>query len=252
MPLDSRDWGKFALFVVLVLSSLAIGATLADIGASKPGASSVEERRLLIRTGTLFTKDGVPIALSGFDSEIQTDKQPQAGSPVGPKQIKDVIVRSGSAFVRAQDLSKLLRTHINNDKLTDMLVETKGSEIKISGHLKKVIPVHLEIKGPVSVTETGLIDLHESSMKVDKLPMKGLSEMLGMDPGHVVGNDLSKGLKANKEDILLDPSTLWGMSVHGKLTQVKVVNNGLMLIYGAVRKPMQSKTKQTASIAKGN
>lgn len=159
-----------------------------------------------------------------------------------------MIVRSGSAFVRAQDLSKLLKTHIKNDKLSDLAVETAGDEMKISGHLKKAIPIHFEIKGPVSLTQAGLIDLHESSMKVDKLPMKGLAEMLGMDPGNVVGKDPSKGLQATKNDIFMDPAELWGMSVHGKLTTVKVVNNGLMLVYGSA----PTHEKKTARLHAGN
>jgi hypothetical protein len=66
----------------------------------------------------------------------------------------------------AQDLGKLIRNHIHNDKVTDVTVKTRGSELKLSGHLKKAIPVHFEITGPISVTQNGLIDLHESSMKV--------------------------------------------------------------------------------------
>lgn len=228
MLLPSVKWRTPAVFAVLLCAG--IGATLADIDKHNANSSGIEQRRLIIRSGTLFTKDGVPINLSGFDSEIESDKLPQGGAP---KQIKDVIVRSGSAFVRAQDLSKLLKTHIKNDKLSDLAVEAAGDEIKISGHLKKAIPIHFEIKGPVSLTQAGLIDLHESSMKVDKLPMKGLAEMLGMDPGNVVGKDPSKGLQATKNDIIMDPAELWGMSVHGKLTAVKVVNNGLMLLYGS-------------------
>jgi hypothetical protein len=75
--------------------------------------------------------------------------------------------------------------------------------------------------------------------------------MLGMDLGHVVGKDSGNGLKADKEDILLDPAALWGMSVHGKLTQVKVVNNGLMLIYGSARKPVQNSTTKLAAAVSG-
>ena len=244
MLLSLVTW-RTAVFVALVCTGICV--TVADISAHKPNPSTLEERRLVIRSGTLFTKDGIPISLSGFDSEIQSDKSVQAGISE-PKQIKDVIVRSGTAFVRSQDLTKLLRTHINNDKLSNLAVETRDGEMKISGHLKRTVPVHFEIKGPVSLTQAGLIDLHESSMKVDKLPMKGLAEMLGMDPGHVVGNDSSRGLQAGKEDILMDPAALWGMSVHGKLTQVKVVNNGLMLIYGSAPKPV-SKGASVASIA---
>ncbi len=229
MLLRSINWRRPVVIAALICAG--IGATLADIDQHKANSSGTEERRLIIRSGTLFTKDGVPINLSGFDSEIESDKPAQANT--APKQIKDVIVLSGTAFIRAQDLSKLLKTHIKNDKLTDLAVETSGEEIKISGSLKKAIPVHFEIKGPVSLTQAGLIDLHEESMKIDKLPMRGLADMLGMAPGHVVGKDPNKGLQATKNDILMDPAELWGMSVHGKLTAAKVVKNGLMLVYGS-------------------
>ena len=240
------NWRRPIVFAALLCAG--IGATVADIDKHDAKSSGTEERRLIIRSGTLFTKDGVPISLSGFDSEIESGKPAQAGANGGPKQIEDVIVRSGTAFVRAQDLSKLLKSHIKNDKLNDLALQTEGDQIKISGHLKKAIPVHFEIKGPVSLTQAGLIDLHESSMKVDKLPMKGLADMLGMDPGKVVGNDPKKGLQATKNDILMDPAELWGMSVHGKLTAVKVVNNGLLLVYGSA----STHEKKTARVHSGS
>lgn len=227
----SMNWRRSLVFAALTCAG--IGVTLADIAKHGSDHPSTEQRRLIIRSGILFTKDGVPINLSQFDSEIESDKPVQTSANTGPKQIRDVIVRSGSVFVRAQDLSKLLKTHIKNDKLSDLAVEAAGDEIKISGHLKKAIPVHFEITGPVSLTQTGLIDLHESSMKVDEFPMKGLAGILGMDPSNVVGKDPNKGLQATKNDILMDPAELWGMSVHGKLATVKVVNDGLMLIYGS-------------------
>lgn len=246
MLLRSTKWKTPLVFTALLCAG--IGATLAEVDKHNAKSVGTEERRLIIRSGTLFTKDGVPINLSRFDSEIESDKPAQAGAGGAAKQIKDVIVRSGSAFVRAQDLSKLLKTHIKNDKLSDLAVETAGDEIKISGHLRKMIPVHFEIKGPVSLSRAGLIDLHESSIKIDKLPMKGLADVLGMDPGKVVGKDPGQGLQATKNDILMDPAELWGMSVHGKLTAVKVVNNGLMLVYGSP----QTREKTTAHLNRGN
>ena len=236
--------------VIAALACAGICLAASDIAVRKTDAPLLEERRLIIRSGTLFTKDGVPISLSGFDSEIQSDKSSQSGAPIGPKEIRDVVVRSGSAFVRAKDLGKMLQSHLNNDKVTSLLVETAGNEIKISGHLKKAIPVHFEIKGPISVTESGLLDLHESSMKVDKLPMKALSQMLGMDPAHVIGNGADKVLQANKEDILLDPAMLWGMSVRGKLTQARVANGGLVLIYGSSRRAPQKSITTLSSSSK--
>src|SRR5437868_4772765 len=133
--------------VIVALAYAAICLAASDVAVRKTVAPAIEERRLIIRSGTLFTKDGVPSNLSGFDSEIQSDKSWQPGEPIGSKEIRDVIVRSGSAFVRAKDLGKMLQSHLNNDKVTSLLVETSGNEIKISGHLKKAIPVYYEITG---------------------------------------------------------------------------------------------------------
>lgn len=224
---------------VAIAVCVIAGAVVADRGTQRP-ATRPQERRLIIRSGTLFTKEGVPINLSGFDSEIQTD-QPSVNGSSSPKQIQDVVVRSGRAFVRTTDLSTLLRSHIKNDKITDLTVEIVGSEVKISGHVKKAIPVHFEIKGPVSVTSNGLIDMHESSMKIDKLPMKALADMLGIGPAQEMNSDSQNGLTASKNDILLDPNELWGVSVHGKLKAAKLVNNGLMLVYGAPPKTIASR-----------
>ena len=225
-------WRTSSAFAALVCTVAA--SVPADVATQRPASPAVEDRRLVIHSGTLFTKDGVPITLSAFEADIESDKSQNSQGPAAPKQIKDVLVRSGNAFVRAQDLSKLLKTHIKNDSITDLAVQTSGNEMKISGHVKKVIPVHFEITGPITLTQDGFIDLHESSMKVDKLPMKGLAEMLGMDPQHVIGSNSSRGVEGTKNDIILDPSALWGMSVHGKLTGVKVMKNGLMLVYGTV------------------
>jgi hypothetical protein len=225
---------------VAIAVCIIVGAVVGDRATQKPATRATEQRRLLIRSGTLFTKEGVPIALSAFDSEIQSDQLSGDGA-ASQKKVEDVFVRSGHAFVRAKDLGALLRSHIKNDKITDLNVETIGSEVKITGHLKKAFPVHFEIKGPVSLTSSGLIDMHESSMKVDKLPMKALSDMLGIGPAQEMNSNSHNGIKATKDDILLDPSELWGMSVHGKLTSVKLVNNGLMLVYGAPAKTIASR-----------
>ena len=211
---------------VALLLCLVVAATVADRSTPKPSPQHTESRRLLIRSGTLYTKDGVPINLSGFDSEIQSDKTESNNSSSKP-QIRDVIVRSGEAFVRAQDIATLLRSHMSGDKISDLSVESSGEELKISGNLKgKAIPAHFEIKGPVTLSPNGQIDLHERSKKLDKLPLG----LFGVDTSKVVGN--SHGISATKDDILMDPNTLWGMSVHGKLTAVKLVKDGLALVYG--------------------
>jgi hypothetical protein len=144
-------------------------------------------------------------------------------------------VCSRTAFVRASDMGKLLQSHVPPDKISDLAVETSNNELKLSGKLKKTIPVHFEIKGPLKLTPDGLLALHESSMKVDKLPIKGLADLFGMDPASAAADSSSKGIKAENDQLIFDPNVLWGMSVQGKLTNVRLTENGLLLSYGTVR-----------------
>lgn len=226
-------WACCAAVAVLAGSGLLL-ETSGKTSAPAPAAQKPEQRRLVIRAGTLFTKEGVPINLAGFDASIQSQKV-QANNGDSGKQIEDVTVRSGTVFIQTADLSKLLAPHVPQDKISDLSVETKDGQLKISGKMKKTLPVHFEIKGPVSITPDGKLALHEKSMKVDKLPMKGLADMLGMNPADVAGNSAQKGIQGKKDELIVDPNMLWGMPVQGKVSAVKVTNTGLLLTYGVPR-----------------
>ena len=221
------------------VASCLIPATSGNTGSSKPVAGNLEGRRLYIQTGTLFTKDGVPVDLSKFDAEIQSDAEQKAGAPSDNNHIKGVLVRSGTAFVRASDLGKLLQTHVPKDKISDLTVATSNNQLRLSGKLKKAIPLNFEIKGPLNLTSDGMLALHESSMKIDKLPLKGLADALGLNAASVAADGSSKGIKAEKDQLIFDPNLLWGMSVRGKLTAVKVTNDGLLLSYGIAHRAGQ-------------
>jgi hypothetical protein len=225
--------------VAIFVASCLIPATSGDTGSAKSIAANLEQRRLYIRAGTLFTKDGVPVSLSGFDAEIQSDVQQPSADSESSKHIKGVLVRSGTAFVRASDLGKLLQSHVPKDKISDLTVATSNNQLKLSGKLKKAIPLDFEIKGPLNLTSDGMLALHESSMKVDKLPLKGLADALGLNAASVAADGSSKGIKAEKDQLIFDPNLLWGMSVRGKLTAVKVTNDGLLLSYGIPRRTVQ-------------
>jgi hypothetical protein len=225
--------------MAIFVASCLIPATSGDTGSPKAVAPNLEQRRLYIRAGTLFTKDGVPVSLSGFDAEIQSDVQQQSAGSESSKHIKGVLVCSGTAFVRASDLGKLLQSHVPKDKITDLTVATSNNQLRLSGKLKKAIPLDFEIKGPLSLTSDGMLALHESSMKVDKLPLKGLADALGLNAASVAADGSSKGIKAEKDQLIFDPNLLWGMSVRGKLTAVKVTNDGLLLSYGIAHRDVQ-------------
>jgi hypothetical protein len=243
MQRKRTSWLLCAVLATLVAGCL-LPATSGNTPSDKPKAANSEQRRLLIRTGTLFTKDGVPISLSGFDAAIESNPSPQDSNSSASKHIEGVQVRSGTAFVRASDMGKLLQSHVPPDKISDLAVETSNNELRLSGKLKKTIPVHFEIKGPLTLTPEGLLALHESSMKVDKLPVKGLADLFGMDPASVAADSSSKGIKAEKDQLIFDPNLLWGMSVQGKLTSVKVTPSGLLLSYGTVRHAEQQASRR--------
>lgn len=235
-----------ACFLAALLLSTVFMLESRSKASTPPATNNETQRRLIVRSGTLFTKDGIPINLSRFDAYIDSQKSQQQNGSSG-SDINGVTVHSGTAFIRGSDLGKMFAPHVPKDKITDLSIRTKNGELTIAGKMKSALPVHFELKGPVSLTPDGKLVLHEKSMDMDKLPMKGLADMLGMNPTSIAGNGSQKGIRGGKDELIVDPNLFWGMPVQGRLSAVKVTNSGLVLVYGAADKRTSQKPQQQAS-----
>ncbi len=221
---------RFRAFPVLFSTMLLLttaSAIAADVKpAEKP--NSKPPSRLLIRSGTLVSSDGVPIQLHDFEADI-ADDHAKGSQHLGSKI---VVIRTGYAFLSNDALSRLLTDKLKGHNLENIKVSNDKGEVKITGKAKKGVTVPFTIQGRVSLTDQGYIRLETRTEKVAHLP-KGLADLLGMNPEKLAGDGKVKGVSADKNSISFDPDLLWGLPVHGQVAHLTVERNGLLLVFGA-------------------
>lgn len=202
--------------------------------AQSPSANNGQMTRLQIESGMLYTRSGIPIHLSHAQARIAPGMR-ATGSDGHQKQNgndnKIVFLDSGRVGLTNDSLTKLMQTKVQGKGIEDLKVTTEKGQIKITGKVKKVVALPVVLEGPAVATPDGKIELRARKMKAAMLP-KGLTDALGMNVKHVVG-DKAKGVHAEDDDSLVfDPDELWNLPIHGFVTRVIVQANGLLLIFG--------------------
>ena len=126
------------------------------------------------------------------------------------------------AFVAADSPIKAVRITANDNKL------------KIKGRLHSKGDLPFESEGSLSVTPEGEIRVHTEKLKAGHLPVKGLMDLLGQSIAKLIDTRKVSGLRADKDDLLLDPSELFPPPhIHGHLRSITVVGNEVVQEYGA-------------------
>ena len=212
-------------------------ATLCGFAQAPPGNAPMT--RLIINDGTLFTRSGIPMHLSHAIARIAPGMHATASDGHTSKNDHDnkiVFLDSGRVGLSNDSLTKLMNSKIQGKGIDDLKVTTEHGQMKISGKMKKIISVPVSIEGPATATPDGKIELRTRTEKAGFLPIKGLADALGMSVNKVVGNK-AKGVKADGDNsIVFDPDELWNLPIHGTVTKVVVQRDGLLLIFGPLRR----------------
>jgi hypothetical protein len=87
--------------------------------------------------------------------------------------------------------------------------------------------------GTLSVTPDGQIRIHTVKVKALHLPVKGLLDLLGLDTAKLIDTKKIAGIRADKDDLILDPEQILpAPHVRGQLKSVKVHGGALSLVFG--------------------
>ncbi|MGH9524904.1 MAG: hypothetical protein ACRD3E_20455 [Terriglobales bacterium] len=207
--------------------------------AQQPGKK--QPSRLHIAGGTLYTSSGVPILLHGVDALISPGAKPD-----GNMDGKIVLIDRGVIGLTYDSLTKLLNQKLQGGKVQDLKVTSDKGQIKINGKVHKGIAIPFEVKGPVSVTRDGKLDLHASTEKAAKLPISGIADALGLNMQNLVGS--KKGVESHGQDIVFDPDQLWGLPIHSHVSSARVEAKELVLVIGHAA----ARTKKQASVRARN
>jgi hypothetical protein len=144
-----------------------------------------------------------------------------------------------------QSLANALNANVFNGKdspLKDIGVTIEKGSIKVKGKLHKKGDVGFETQGTLSATPDGKIRLHAEKIRALHLPVKGLMDLFGVDIADLIKNGKVKGVQTEKDDLILDPSEILPPpKISGKVTDVKLEANNIVLIFGqAVNERLRS------------
>jgi hypothetical protein len=136
-------------------------------------------------------------------------------------------VLSGTVSMTGDELTPFLNDVVFSYKgspLKNLQVTTDSTGIVVTGTLHKVVDIGFRMRGDVSVTPDGHIRIHPTKTTDQKL-----MHTLGMHMSDLVDVQHARGLRLDKDDIILDAvAALPPPAVDGRLVDVHVEGNALV------------------------
>ena len=120
----------------------------------------------------------------------------------------------------------------SNSSIKDFTVRCDADGATLQGTVKKLVPVHFTIKGPVS-TDGISLTLTATSMKADGIPIEGLLKLVGAELSSLIQFKKLKGIEVGKDSLSFFPEAL--ANLKGHISRVSTSPEGLTLTYAPIR-----------------
>ncbi|MGA7614483.1 MAG: hypothetical protein WBX15_04815 [Thermoanaerobaculia bacterium] len=142
--------------------------------------------------------------------------------------------------VDGRSLTDLMNHYVFNypgAPLRDLTVSMQNGQLKQEGIIHKVIDIPFSLLADVSVTPGGEIRLHPTSIRICGLNGKGLMKAVGISLEKFLDLSKAKGVRAEKNDLLLDPLKLLPPpAMEGTLTGIEITPDEMVQIFGSPEK----------------
>ena len=150
-------------------------------------------------------------------------------------------VRAGEITVSAAALTNVLNQYAfasPDAPIKGVRVTIQSGKLDMRGRLRKG-EVPFESQSSISVTPEGEIRVHSEKIKAAHLPVKGLMDLLGEDLAKLVDTRKVRGMRAEKDDLILDPAELFPPPhIHGALSSIAMRGDEIVLKYGGAFSPV--------------
>jgi hypothetical protein len=141
-------------------------------------------------------------------------------------------ITSGTVAIESGDLSVILNRFVFGYKgspLKKLRVRMNGAQMVQSGVMHKGVDLKFEITSSLSLTDSGLIRLHPTKVRVLGVNGQSLLHALGMKLDNLLDLSGSKAARVKGDEIFLDPTKILPPpGIAGRLTSVRVEGNALV------------------------
>jgi hypothetical protein len=229
--IQARVIGR-ALLLLPLVCALQVASSQPD---SSQGAVQAEMRNVMYH----FTEP-IAVRIPYLKGELVPTEP--GGMPVFENADSFTIsIRSARISITTESLANVLNQYVlasADAPIKAVRITTQDGKLKIKGRLHSKGDLPFESEGSLSVTSEGEIRIHTEKLKAGHLPVKGLMDMLGETISKLIDTRTIRGLRTDKDDLLLDPSELFPPPhIHGRLRTISIVGNEVVQEYGTESAP---------------
>jgi hypothetical protein len=147
----------------------------------------------------------------------------------------DLAIDDAEMSIDAASLTALVNRAFSfkGSNLSDLRVSFDGPRLVQHGKLSKGVSVPFTVTASVSVTPEGLLRVHPEKMKAGGIPATTLMHLFGVELDDLVRADPARGVRINKDDLLLDPGKMLPPpATSGHLLRAAVRGSRLVQTFG--------------------
>ncbi len=212
--------------VALIRSSLFL--VVCVFSSTKLYAQAVPcptESSISISRGWFEASPGVRYQLTNFRAKLIPK-----GKSAPQCYARTTAVSQAQIFVTSESLTRVFaqKLQASNSKIRDFEVHHDADGATLTGTIKKVIPLHFSIQGPVT-TDGTLIRLTAKSVKADGIPVKELLKLIGAELNTLLPLKNLKGIQVEEGSLSFSPEAV--ADLKGHIASVTTSSQGLTLRY---------------------
>jgi hypothetical protein len=221
--------------------------TATSPAAEVAGASSAtSQTKVLMHNVILDERPGLQLRVRWLRGEIRPTRAGAVPSFDEPSSFV-LNIQSGIVATSLSDISGILNgSLLQGSPLEKVSLTADGERLKLQGTLHKGVSLPIEMVSEVSAAPDGRVRLHMVTLRVLKLPVKGLVHAFHINVQDLIGAKGAANVQVSGNDIYVDPEkVLPAPAVRGKLTDAHIGSKtgDLVTIFGDGR-PEANQFKQ--------
>ena len=140
-------------------------------------------------------------------------------------------IESGIIRANIGDIGHYLNTSLADSPVKNVTLLADGPKLKLTGLLRKIVPLPVEVIASVSATSDDRVRVHIDKINVLKMPMKGLLGLFHVSAADLVKGNI-EGVEMQGNDLLLTTQKLLPPPhIRGHLTRVSVDSPDIQAVF---------------------
>jgi hypothetical protein len=204
-------------------------------GSNRPDLSQtrVHAHNLLLRKGPSFR-----VYVRWLDGQLARTHRNVNPSLDDPDSFY-LDVHTGVLRANIGDIGNFLNTSLTDSPLRNVNLSADGNRLRLTGTVRKIISVPVQLIGEVSATSDNRIRVQVIKLDVLKIPMKGLLGVFKVSLADLFKQNID-GVQIVGNDLFFDTHKLLPPPhIRGTLTNVRVISPDIEEVYGNAANDIQ-------------